>query len=55
LSRRAIPALEAVVLDEQALHRMKVAVFGEPLGRDDLRPIVRHGEGEATVYAPAIV
>jgi len=39
------------VLDERPLHGVKVTVLGQSFCRDDLGPVVRDGEGQATVGA----
>src|SRR3569832_1719643 len=46
LSRRAIAALERIMVDEGLLHRMQLAVAGgEPLDGSDILAFVHHGKG----------
>src|SRR4051812_46800642 len=54
LSRRAVAALEAVVLDERRLHRMQRGTVGEAFDRRDALAGMRYGERQARVDAPAI-
>src|SRR5437764_12778117 len=56
LARRAVPALEPVVLDERRLHRVQRVGAREPLHRRDLVALMHHGEREAgEVAAPVHV
>src|SRR5262249_60471993 len=53
LAGRAVAALERVMLDERPLHRVQLAPCCEPLGRDDLRPVMRDGQRPTADAAPA--
>ena len=44
LARRAVAALEAVVLDESRLHRMQLLAVRQPFDGGDLVAFVHHGE-----------
>jgi hypothetical protein len=46
--------LEGVVFDKRSLQWVQVSIIGKPLDRDDLGILMRDGESEATVHAPAI-
>ena len=52
--RRAVPALEGVVLVECLLHRVKRAVLGKPLDRRDLAPVGLDSEGGARLDRLAV-
>ena len=51
LPRRAVAALERVVLDERFLQRVELAFFREPLDRRDLRAVMHQREREAREHA----
>ena len=54
LPRRAIAALERVMVDERLLQRMQRAVVRQAFDRGDLRAIVHDGERQARIDAPAV-
>src|SRR5581483_7093055 len=54
LARRAVAALNRVVLDERLLQRMQLSVPREPLDRRDLGVLAGDRENEAAVH-PATV
>ena len=54
LARRAVAALEAVVLDERRLQRVQVVRRAQPLDGDDLVALVHDRERQAGVDAPAV-
>src|SRR5690606_13567566 len=45
----AVTALETVVFDEGALHRVQLAVLGQPVGSGDLGSVERHRQHQAAV------
>ena len=49
LPRRAVAALERVMVDERLLQRMQRAVGRETLDRGDLRAIVHDGKRQARI------
>src|SRR3954470_24846255 len=50
----AVPALECVVVDERALHRMQLVLVGQPLDRADLVPGRRDRQREAGEHPPPV-
>src|SRR5215212_7169068 len=54
LPRRAVAALEAVVLDEGSLHRVKLFAAGQPFNRCDLTTVKSCREREARQHAAAV-
>ena len=54
LTRRAIAALEAVVVDERGLHRMQIVTVRQALDRRDRVAVVHHGERQAGVDPAAV-
>ena len=52
--RRAEPALEAVALAERLLHRVQLAVGGQPLDRGDLGAVGLDGQHVARLHAAAV-
>jgi len=46
--------LEGVVFDKRSLQWVQVSIIGKPLDGDELGILMRDGESEATVHAPAI-
>src|SRR5438093_5945599 len=54
LPRRAVAALQAVVLHEGGLHGMERAVGRQPLDRDDLGARLHRGQRQASLDAPAV-
>ncbi len=55
LARGTVAALEGVMVDERLLERMQVVAIGcQPLDGDDLGVLVRDGEGQAAIHAPAV-
>jgi hypothetical protein len=54
LPRRAVPALEAVILDEGRLHRVELLPLRQPLDRRDLPALQGGGEGQARQDAPPV-
>src|SRR3954447_15895555 len=54
LPRGAVAALERVVFDERALHRMELVTVGEPFDRDDLVPGSGDREGQAGEHPAAV-
>src|SRR3954453_8807630 len=54
LTGRAEAALEGVVLDEGALHRVQLATLGEPLDRRHLVALAGGCQGEAGEYPPPV-
>src|SRR5262245_60768104 len=54
LSRRAIAALEGVVLDEGVLQGVQGAILGQPLDGRDMRAILHDGKRQAGIDAPAV-
>src|SRR5689334_15081677 len=53
LTRRAVAALEGVVLDEGALHGMQLAARGQALDSGDLAALARDGQRKAGQDRPA--
>ena len=53
-ARRAIAALEGVVVHEGLLQRMQRATLAQALDRDDVRAIARYGERQAAVDSLAV-
>ncbi len=54
LARRAVAALECVVVDERLLQRMQRAVHRQAFDGGDLGAILHDGEREARIDAPAV-
>ena len=54
LSRRAVAALERVVVDERLLQRVQLVAARQPFDRRDLRAVVRDRQREAGVHPPAV-
>src|SRR5688572_7646765 len=54
LPRRAVAALEAVVLDEGRLHWMKLVALRQPLDGRDLAPLDGRGERQTRQHATAV-
>jgi hypothetical protein len=54
LPRRAVPALESVVVDERLLQRMQRAVDSEAFNRGDLGTVVHHRKCQAGIDAPSV-
>src|SRR5207245_4298394 len=54
LSRRAIAALKAVVLDERSLDRMQLFAVRQSFDGRDLVTLVHGREGKTRVHAPAV-
>src|SRR5215213_10695945 len=54
LPRRAVAALEAVVLDEGSLHRVKLFAAGQPFNRGDLTTLKSCRERQARQHAAAV-
>ena len=53
-ARRAVPALQAVVLVERLLHRVQLAVGGQALDRGDRGAVGLHGEHRARLHRLAV-
>src|SRR3954447_23541651 len=54
LTGGAIAALERVLFDERALHRVQLAVVGKALDRRHLVALARCGEGETREHPTAV-
>src|ERR1700735_915662 len=54
LSRRAVPALKAVLIDEGLLHWMQLPMSLKPLYRSNLFALNSNGQSEARQYALAV-
>ena len=54
LARRAVAALERVVLDERLLQRVQIVPVGQTFDGDDLGPLERDGQRQARVGAAAV-
>ena len=54
LARRAVAALEGVVVDERLLQRVQRVPLGQPFDRRHLRAVLHDRQGQARVDAPAV-
>src|SRR5207247_3459383 len=54
LSRRAVAALEGILVDKGLLHRMQLVALREPLDREDLLPLGGERQRQARYYPPAV-
>ena len=53
-ARRAVAALQGVVVVEGLLHRVQLAARGDALDRGDLVPVGLHGQHVARLHAPPV-
>jgi hypothetical protein len=54
LPRRAVTALEAVIFEESALHRVQLIAVCKALDRRDLPPLRHHRDRETRINAPFV-